>query len=124
MADLKRLLSKEDWVDLFKARQYDLNVHRQSNSSGNSDSEFDEDWVKSREKEKRSNPFLKLERKDKETEETINCRRKSIAKRIVNIKNEALAGLTHQGARLRLETRGMLSDYYRFDVCLQMPRVA
>ena len=92
MADLKQLLSEEDRIDLFKARQYDLNVDRQSNSSGNSDSEFDRAWVESREKEKLSNPFLKLERKDKDTEETIYCRRKSIAKRIVKLENKALAG--------------------------------
>ena len=122
MADLKKLLSEEDWIDLFKARQYDLNVDRQSNSSGNSDSEFDRAWVESREKEKLSNPFLKLDRKDEETEETINCRRKSIAKHIINVKNEALAGLTHQGAKQRFEARAMLSDYYRFDVCLQCPK--
>ena len=122
MADLKQLLSEEDRIDLFKARQYDLNVDRQSNSSGNSDSEFDRAWVESREKEKLSNPFLKLERKDKDTEETIYCRRKSIAKRIVKLENKALAGLTHQNAKLRFETRGMLNDYYRFDVCLQCPK--
>ena len=122
MADLKQLLSEEDWIDLFKARQYDLNVDRQSNSSGNSDSEFDRGWVESREKEKLSNPFLKLDRKDEETEETIYCRRKSIAKRIVKLENKALAGLTHQGAKQRFEARAMLSDYYRFEVCLQCPK--
>ena len=90
MADLKQLLSEEDRIDLFKARQYDLNVDRQSNSSGNSDSEFDRGWVESREKEKRSNPFLKLDRKGKATEETINCRRKSIAKRIIKSRTRRL----------------------------------
>ena len=123
MADLKQWLSEKDWIDLYKARQYHLSVDQQFNASGNCDSEFDEAWAESREKEKRSNPFWKFERKDreadKETEGTIDCRRKLIAKYILTLENETLAGLTHQGAKLRLETRAMLNDYYRIDKCLQ-----
>ena len=112
-ADLKQWLSEEDRIDLFKARQYDLKADLQSNASGNGDSEFDRAWVETGEEEERSNPFSGLDPQDKETAETIHCRRKSIAKRIVNLEDEALAGLAQRDAKARHEARNMLRAYYQ-----------
>ena len=119
---MKQWLSEEDWIDLFKARQYDLKADLQSNASGNGASEFDRAWVETGEEEERSNPFSRLDPQDKETAETIHCRRKSIAKRIVNLEDEALAGLAQRDAKARHEARNMLRAYYQYGACLQCPK--
>ena len=121
-ADWKRVWRKEDRIDLYKARLNTIDVELQQKDCGDGDPEFTRGWIESKEEEKHSNPFLNLDRRDRETAGRIYSWRKSVAEHILSLKDETLAGLNHRDAIARHTAGAMLHDYYRFGVCLQCPK--
>ena len=117
--DWKQILRREDWIDLFKACQYNETVGRQREAVGNGDSEFDRGWIEAKEEEKRSNPFLNSDGGDRKTAERIEAWRVSVARHILTLEDGALVGLSRKDAIARHRASGMLFAYYRFDTCLE-----
>ena len=117
--DPKQILRREDWIDLFKARQYNVTVGQRREAVGNDESEFDQGWIEAEEEQKRSNPFLNLHGGDRKSAERIEGWRASVARHILTLEDGALVGLSHEDAIARHRVSGMLYAHYRFDTCLE-----
>ena len=88
-------------------------------AGGDGDPDFDQGWTCAEEEEKRSNPFLNLERRNRETADRIDAWRASVALHILTLEDGALAGLSHGDAIARHTASGMLYAYHRFGACLR-----